>query len=132
MEDVESMEGRLEANDRSLNATIADGANEGTVTEWQDLLVDERDLPDEEVSDRLDGMRRHNWIASALQKLNERELTIIRARRLNEDLVTLESLGHQLGISKERVRQIEHEALGKLKGALMECTGGDPRRVGLI
>ena len=132
MEDVESMEGRLEANDRSLNATIADGANEGTVTEWQDLLVDERDLPDEEVSDRLDGMRRHNWIASALQKLNERELTIIRARRLNEDLVTLESLGHQLGISKERVRQIEREALGKLKGALMECTGGDPRRVGLI
>ena len=53
-------------------------------------------------------------------------------RRLTDTSVTLESLGTMLGISKERVRQIEHEALGKLKGALIEQTGGDPRRAGLI
>ena len=64
--------------------------------------------------------------------LNEREMTIIRARRLAEDSVTLESLGHKLGISKERVRQIEHEALVKLRGALMDKTNNNPRHAGLI
>ena len=64
--------------------------------------------------------------------LSERELTIIKARRLTDTSVTLESLGATLGISKERVRQIEHEALSKLKGALIEQTGGDPHRAGLI
>ncbi|MEC8247425.1 MAG: sigma factor-like helix-turn-helix DNA-binding protein, partial [Pseudomonadota bacterium] len=76
--------------------------------------------------------QRVNWIANAMTHLSERELTIIKARRLTDTSVTLESLGATLGISKERVRQIEHEALGKLKGALIEQTGGDPRRAGLI
>jgi RNA polymerase sigma-32 factor len=47
--------------------------------------------------------------------LNERELRIVRARRLSEDGATLESLGRALGISKERVRQIESRALEKLR-----------------
>jgi hypothetical protein len=33
---------------------------------------------------------------------------------------TLEELGHKLGISKERVRQIEHRALEKLKSSLLQ------------
>jgi RNA polymerase sigma-32 factor len=45
--------------------------------------------------------------------------------------VTLESLGRRLGISKERVRQIEHHALKKLRHAL-ERRVGDPRAAGLI
>ncbi|MEL6782008.1 MAG: sigma factor-like helix-turn-helix DNA-binding protein, partial [Pseudomonadota bacterium] len=52
-------------------------------------------------------------------------------RRLSEDTVTLETLGKQLGISKERVRQIEHQALGKLRKAL-EAMVGDPEKAGLI
>ena len=52
--------------------------------------------------------------------LSERELRILRARRLNEDQATLEALGHRLGISKERVRQIENRALEKLRRALAE------------
>ena len=39
MEDVENMEGRMEANDRSLNATISDRSGDGGVTEWQDFLA---------------------------------------------------------------------------------------------
>ncbi|MDB2668407.1 RNA polymerase factor sigma-32 [Alphaproteobacteria bacterium] len=132
MEDVEKMEGRMEGNDRSLNATIADKTGDGSVTEWQDLLVCDRDLPDEEVGDKLDGSRRKNWISEALSGLNPRELTIIRSRRLTEETVTLECLGNELGISKERVRQIEHEALGKLKNILIEKTNGDPEQAGLI
>jgi RNA polymerase sigma-32 factor len=89
-------------------------------------------LPETEVSENLDGDRRANWIGQALSELSDRERTIIRARRLTDETVTLETLGGELGISKERVRQIEHEALGKLKTLLLEKTSGDPRQAGLI
>jgi RNA polymerase sigma-32 factor len=51
--------------------------------------------------------------------LSERELRIVRERRLREDSATLESLGESLGISKERVRQIEGRALAKLRHELL-------------
>jgi RNA polymerase sigma-32 factor len=78
-----------------------------------------------------DGARRAEWISVALQELSERELIIIRERRLQDDGVTLESLGKRLGISKERVRQIEHHALRKLRAALLRQVG-DPVEAGLI
>jgi RNA polymerase sigma-32 factor len=53
--------------------------------------------------------------------LNERELRIIRERRLQDEGATLELLGEKLGISKERVRQIESRALEKLKVALLQA-----------
>ena len=49
-------------------------------------------------------------------------MKIIRARRLTENGATLEELGILLGISKERVRQIENRALEKLKAALVSKT----------
>jgi len=132
MEDVVAMEGRMEANDRSLNATISDSSGDGGVTEWQDFFFFFFELPDAMASNRLDSKQKVNWIAEAMSELNEREMTIIRARRLAEETVTLENLGKKLGISKERVRQIEHEALGKLRGALMAKTNGDPHHAGLL
>ena len=102
------------------------------MTEWQDLLVCDRPVPEAEVGEALDGNRRANWIGQALDELSDRERTIIRARRLTDETVTLETLGSKLGISKERVRQIEHEALGKLKDLLLEKTSGDPYQAGLI
>ena len=53
--------------------------------------------------------------------LNPRELKIIRERRLQDDGATLESLGETMGISKERVRQIESRAMEKLKSALVKA-----------
>lgn len=131
MRDVENMEGRMSGADRSLNATIND-RDEGGSTEWQDVLVCDRELPDDAASGTLDRATRQNWIMKAMQSLNARELAIIKERRLRDDAVTLESLGNQLGISKERVRQIEHEALRKLRDSLTELTAGDPKGAGLI
>jgi RNA polymerase sigma-32 factor len=125
--EVEAMEGRLAAVDRSLNATPGEDRED----QWQDLLADDRDLPEEEVMMNRDAEVRSKWLNKALEKLTERELIIIKARRLTEDSVTLESLGTQLGISKERVRQIEHQALGKLRQALLTEVG-DPAEVGLL
>ena len=62
------------------------------------------------------------WLGDALNTLNPRELRIIRERRLAEDGATLESLGTALGISKERVRQIENRALEKLRAVLTSQT----------
>jgi RNA polymerase sigma-32 factor len=125
--DVETMVARMSAGDRSLNAPIStDGDGE-----WQDLLADDSATPDQAVEARRDASRRRAWIADALSALNERELMIIRERRLGEETVTLEILGQRLGISKERVRQIEHQALGKLRRTLEKMVG-DPEKAGLI
>lgn len=125
--DVESMASRLSASDRSLNAPLA---TEGDA-QWQDLLPDESASPEEMVEESRDTERRKEWIAEALKALNERETLIIMERRLTDDTVTLEVLGKRLGISKERVRQIEHQALGKLRKALTTMVG-DPEKAGLI
>ncbi|MEE2566280.1 RNA polymerase factor sigma-32 [Hyphobacterium marinum] len=126
-EDVDTMTARLSAADRSLNApTAAEGEQE-----WQDLLADDRATPDEDVMERHDAERREAWIADAMTVLTEREQAIIRRRKLGEDTDTLEAIGNDLGISKERVRQIETQALGKLKAALVARVG-DPEDAGLI
>ena len=127
MRDVENMAARLSATDRSLNAPM----NVDGDAQWQDLLPDESASPDEEVMEARDTKRRKEWIAEALESLNDRETLIIRKRRLSEDTVTLESLGRELGISKERVRQIEHKALLKLRKSL-ETIVGDPTESGLL
>lgn len=117
--DVENMAARLSASDRSLNAPLAADSE----TQWQDLLVDANAIPEDQVMATRDASRRKEWIADALTALTERETHIINERRLSEETVTLAALGLQLGISKERVRQIEHQALGKLRIALQDIVG---------
>ncbi|MBW8640609.1 RNA polymerase factor sigma-32 [Hoeflea sp. WL0058] len=114
--DVATMDARLSGSDMSLNAPISDSENQGA--DRIDYLESDEPLPDEQVSSIIDDERRSQWIEAALETLNPREIRIIRERRLSEDGATLESLGTSLGISKERVRQIENRALQKLKTAL--------------
>lgn len=115
--DVEMMDARLSAPDVSLNAPI--GETEGaSPTERVEFLVDNKPLPDEAAGLAIDTDRRINWLNDALTSLNERERRILRERRLVDEAVTLEALGDRLGISKERVRQIESRALEKLRLAL--------------
>ena len=114
--DVAMMDSRLSAPDSSLNAPLAD---ESGSAERQDFLVDGEPLPDEVVGELIDLERRACWLNSALSALNDRELRIIQQRRLREEGATLEELGLALGISKERVRQIEARAMEKLKAALI-------------
>ncbi|TPN41272.1 RNA polymerase factor sigma-32 [Mesorhizobium sp. B1-1-6] len=115
--DVALMDSRLSAPDSSLNVPLAD---DGGATERMDFLVSDDPLPDEVVSDTIDIERRSIWLKAALAALNARELRIIEERRLSDEGATLEALGETLGISKERVRQIEARAMEKLKVALVK------------
>jgi RNA polymerase sigma-32 factor len=115
--DVETMTARLSGSDSSLNAPLHDGEN--ATGERQDNLVADQPATDETVGHIIDDERRHRWLTEALGVLDERELRIVRERRLEDTGETLETLGRRLGISKERVRQIEARALEKLRSALL-------------
>jgi RNA polymerase sigma-32 factor len=125
--DVENMAARLSAPDRSLNAPIAE---EGE-SEWQDMLADDAETPEAEIMTAHDNAARENLVRAALCDLSERERLIIRERKLEEEAATLEALGERLGISKERVRQIEGAALEKLKRALLARVA-DPVAAGYV
>ncbi|AOF91345.1 RNA polymerase factor sigma-32 [Sinorhizobium sp. RAC02] len=118
--DVRTMDARLSSSDLSLQAPISSA--EGESSSRLDFLTSDAPLPDEQAEGSIDGERRHHWLHAALGQLNEREMKIIRARRLAENGATLEELGVLLGISKERVRQIENRALEKLKAVLVSKT----------
>jgi RNA polymerase sigma-32 factor len=120
LSDVSHMEGRLSVTDQSLNARVSDDGE----TEWQDQLTDERLSPEDLVISFHDSLTRNEWIQQALLELSQREQTIIRARRLSDDSATLEELGEALGVSKERVRQLEQRALLKLRSLLLDRVTG--------
>jgi RNA polymerase sigma-32 factor len=115
--DVEIMDARLSGPDVSLNAPIGDSESAAAV-ERMAMLVDDKPRPDEVVGLALDTDRRIAWLNEALTALSERERRILRERRLADEAATLEALGDRLGISKERVRQIESRAMEKLREAL--------------
>ncbi len=113
--DVEMMDGRLSGADFSLNATQS-AEDEGR--EWIDALEDESDQAEHCVEVEHDRAQMRHWLLSAMLQLSEREQFIIRERQLRDTPRTLESLGNELKLSKERVRQLEAAALQKMRGSL--------------
>ena len=107
-DEVIAMDNRL-GGDVSLNTPVyTDG-----YAEKQDFLTDDASVEDA-VADKQESDIRMRLLAQAMDKLNDRERIIVRARRLQDDPMTLDSLGEQLGISRERVRQIETRAIEKM------------------
>ena len=105
--EVMSMNSRLSGPDLSLNAPRS-AESDG---EWQDWLVDESQDQEQVYADRQELNKRSKLLFSAMKTLNPREQYIIQKRRLSENAATLEELGSEFGISRERVRQVEVKAL---------------------
>lgn len=124
---VEAMMGRMSGPDLSLDAPQSSD-DEGR--SWVETIEDEDAQTEADVAARLDGERRRAALYDAVQQLPERERVIVAARHLSEVPTTLSDLGADMGISKERVRQLEARALarvtetvraGNLTGELVEA-----------
>ena len=113
--DVEMMEGRLSGSDFSLNA-VQSADEDGR--EWIDALEDDSAQASETVEDRLDTAQLREWLLIAMNALNDRERFIVTERKLKSSARTLESLGDELHLSKERVRQLEAAAFQKMRKTL--------------
>jgi RNA polymerase sigma-32 factor len=115
LRDVEMMEGRLSGSDFSLNVTQS---SEDEGREWIDALQDDSAQAAETVEHSHDTKQLREWLMAAMGALNEREQFIIRERKLREVPRTLECLGQELKLSKERVRQLEAGAFQKMRKSL--------------
>ena len=116
LHDVEMMEGRLSGSVFSLNS-LQSADEDGR--EWIDALEDDGAQAADMVEDRLDNDQLREWLLVAMQALNSRERFIVRERKLRNTPRTLESLGDELGLSKERVRQLESAAFEKMRKSLV-------------
>ena len=116
-DDVIQMNRRLSRSDASLNAFVVEDGD----VERQDLLVDE--TPDQEtvLGDRETRILGNKLLKDALADLTPRERRIIEERRLADSPRTLEEIGAEYGISRERVRQIENRAFAKLQKAVVQA-----------
>jgi len=109
--DVIKMDSRISQNDSSLNHKI----NDESESEFMELIEDEDARPDDKVFEKDQVNFKKVLIEQTLEILDEREVKIIRDRHLSEEVKTLDILGKELKISKERVRQIEKGAMMKMK-----------------
>jgi RNA polymerase sigma-32 factor len=110
--DVIDMDRRL-SGDASLNVPLREGDGE-----WQDLLADDADDQEHKLVESEEASKRHDALAASLGVLNPRERRIFEARRLTDDPITLADLSSELGVSRERVRQIESRAFEKIQHAV--------------
>ena len=116
-EEVVSMNRRLLGKEKSLNDRIKD--EDGT--EWQDWLVDNRTDQELKLSHKQEFAKKKKLMDNSMSILNPREKEILTARRLSEDIVTLEDLSKIYKVSRERIRQIETKAFEKLQKAMLNA-----------
>lgn len=117
--DVREMESRMAAQDMTFDPTPEDDTREGQLMAPMLYLQDKS-------SDFTDGIEEDNWddhtadkLSAALDGLDERSQNIIRARWLDDDnKSTLQELADRYGVSAERVRQLEKNAMKKMRLAI--------------
>ena len=117
-EEVVSMNRRLHGKEKSLNDPIKDGDG----AEWQDWIVDNNLDQELKLSQQQEFNERKKLMDDSINILSTREKEILTARRLSENISTLEKLSKKYKISRERVRQIETKAFEKLQKAMLNAT----------
>ena len=121
--EIALMDQRITKRDLSLNTAVSNSEDEGL--EFIDLLEDESKSPELLVSEAQQNDIRNKYLLEAIEELTERERHIFEERRLSENPLTLEKLGEYYGISRERVRQLENRAFGKVEKAVRMAARGE-------
>lgn len=117
--DVVDMNQRIFGRDSSLNRVVGEDGS----TEILDLLPDQRDDQETALVQRQELKLGRRLIAQAMAELTERERHVLTERRLRDNPRTLEELGQEYGISRERIRQIEAKAFDKVQSAVKQAAG---------
>jgi len=110
-EDIIEMEQRMSSRDLSLDTPFDDG-NE---LKHLDLLQEDSPNQEEVLIREQEKKIREREVQNAMKRLNEKEIYVIKNRIMSDEPLTLQEIGNHLKLSRERVRQIESEALKKLK-----------------
>ena len=116
-DEVISMNRRLLGKEKSLNDPIRDESG----GEWQDWIVDDKIDQELKFSHQQELTLRKKLMDDSMSILNAREKEILTARRLSDEVVTLEDLSKKYKISRERIRQIETKAFEKLQKAMLNA-----------
>jgi RNA polymerase sigma-32 factor len=109
--DIIEMEQRMAARDLSLDAPF----DEGQELTHLELLRENSPNQEEAIAQEEEKKMRQLEVQNAMKRLNEKEVYVIRNRVMADEPLTLQQIGTHLKLSRERVRQIESEALKKLK-----------------
>ena len=116
--EVVSMNRRLLGKEKSLNDPIKDEGG----TEWQDLIIDSNTNQELKLAQQQEFNQRKEIMNNSMNVLNLREKEILTARRLSDDIPTLDDLSKKYKVSRERVRQIETKAFEKLQEAMLKLS----------
>ena len=117
-ENVMEMEARLNANDASFDPAVSDSDDDGAYVAPAGYLADQRPDPAVALEEQQWQARNEQKLQSALAQLDERALDILQSRWMQEEKVTLHELADKYGVSAERIRQLENNAIKKLKAAM--------------
>jgi RNA polymerase sigma-32 factor len=109
--DIIEMEQRMSSRDLSLDTPF----DEGQELTPLDLLREDTPNQEEAFAQAEERKIQEHEVLNAMKRLNEKEAYVIKNRIMAESPLTLQEIGTHLKLSRERVRQIESEALRKLK-----------------
>ncbi len=115
-EDVKEMESRMTGQDMGFDLPVGDDSDEAYVPSM--YIEDDRSNFADELEDEEHNGQATAQLAYALAQLDERSQDIIKTRWLDENKATLHDLAAKYNISAERVRQLENQALKKIKDAI--------------
>ncbi len=116
--DIEEMATMMSGRDSSLDVELFAGEDYTRL----DRLVEQRSNQEEDLAEKQENRQLQEQIHQAMQVLNERERHIVQRRLLDEETATLQNLADEYDISRERVRQIEQNALRKVKEAYCQTS----------
>ncbi|MFC1751158.1 RNA polymerase sigma factor RpoH [Pseudomonadota bacterium] len=112
-DNVLEMEARLNAHDASYDPSPTESEDDSFAPAA--YLEDQRPDPAKALEDQQWEAHREGNLKVALEQLDARSLDILRSRWLSEDKATLHELAGKYGVSAERIRQLENNAIKKLK-----------------